>query len=85
MARITISDLRSTIEECNQLLQERKSKIGFVNQGRNGYQAVDEIAVDKEGNRIGSGVNRNVGCGTSRECIDYVWQAYHAEVRYPKK
>ena len=34
---------------------------------RNNYQTVDEYSVNENGERIGSGVDSNVACGTSRE------------------
>jgi len=75
MSRFTISDLRAGIEEFNNGLAEAGARVRFVEQGRNGYQAVDLYNVDPEGNRPDS-CQSMVGSGTSRE-------AYHeTQVRY---
>jgi len=68
MARFTITDLRRDIAKINGWMEEHGWAERLVEQGRNGYQAVDEYSVDADCNRIGSGVNRNVCCGSSREC-----------------
>ena len=75
MARFTITDLRRAIVKINGWMKEEGWPERFIEQGRNGYQAVDEYSVDADDNRIGSGVNRNICCGTSREC----GYAVHAE------
>ncbi len=59
--------LEESIEEYNSTLAQKGILIRFVSGGRNGYQAADEYSVDESGKRIGSGVNRNVACGSSRE------------------
>jgi len=81
MARqyFTVTDLRNTITDINYSLSTIGSKIRFETGGRNGYQAVDEYSVDDNGERIGSGVNRNVCCGSSRECSEATWVAYYNE------
>ena len=68
MSRFTITDLRRDIVKINGWMEEHGWPERLVAGGRNGYQAVDEFSVDADGNRIGSGVNRNVCCGSSREC-----------------
>ena len=68
MANFTITDLRKDIAKINGWMEEHGWTERLVEQGRNGYQAVDEYSVDADGNRIGSGVNCNVCCGSSREC-----------------
>lgn len=72
--RFTVKDLRSVIADINVLLEG--SPIRLIVGGRNGCQAVDEYPVDTDGNRIGSGINRNVCCGTSKECAFAAWQHY---------
>jgi hypothetical protein len=75
--RFTVKRLRENLEEMNQRLAEAGSEIQFLLSPRNNYQAVDEIAVDREGKRIGSGCVRNVGCGTSREVDGYCWDRFY--------
>lgn len=75
----TISCLRRNIAQINGWLESDGSTIRLIEQGRNGYQAVDEYSVDVDGNRIGSGVNRNVCCGSSRECYDAAVSHYYVE------
>jgi len=76
MSRFTISNLRADIAKINGYLLEEGSDTLLVEQGRNNYQGVDEYPIDAQGNRIGSGVNRNVCCGTPRECSDAAWSYY---------
>lgn len=60
--------LEDAVQEYNAALADKGSLTRFVVGGRNGYQAADEYTVDAEsGERIGSGVDCNVACGTSRE------------------
>lgn len=80
MARYTAKALANQIEMINGWLENGGSLIRFETGGRNGYNAVDEYSVDEDGKRIGSGVNRNVGCGTPRECAGYAEQAYYNEI-----
>lgn len=80
MARYTARALAERIETINGWLKDNGSIIRFEAGGRNGYNAVDEYSVDADGKRIGSGVNRNVGCGTPRECAGYAEQAYSDEI-----
>ena len=68
MARFTITDLRRDVVKINGWMEEHGWPERLEERGRNGYQAIDEYSVDAEGNRIGSGVNCNVCCGSSREC-----------------
>ena len=77
--RVTVTGLRAGIDELNCQLESDGSKIRLETGGRNGYQAVDEYSVDNDGERIGSGVNRNVCCGSSRECYDAAWTHYYHE------
>ena len=68
MGRYCVHDLGDDIDRYNEWLESAGSSNRLVCGGRNGYQAVDEYSVDADCNRIGSGVNRNVCCGSSREC-----------------
>ena len=79
MARFTITDLRVAVKKINEWCAEDGIPFRLIEQGRNGYQAIDEYSTELDGRRIGSGVNRNVCCGTSRECADaaHMW---HNEV-----
>ena len=70
MSRFSVTLLRAEIAKINGLLTDAGILTRLECGGRNGYQAVDEYSVDSDGNRIGSGVNKNVVCGTSRECSD---------------
>ncbi len=79
--RYTAKALAEQIETINGWLKDAGSLIRFETGGRNGYNAVDEYSVDADGNRIGSGVNRNIGCGTPRECAEYAETAYSNEYR----
>ena len=79
--RFTIKSLRQAIVDINECLENDGSSIRLEEGGRNGYQAVDEYSVDADGNRLGSGVNRNVCCGSSRECACASWEHYNAERR----
>jgi hypothetical protein len=81
MARYTAKQLEKYIDQVNVWLESAGSTIRFETGGRNGYDAVDEYSVDADGVRIGSGVNRNVGCGTPKECSDYAECAYSDEYR----
>lgn len=74
--RFTIIKLRNGIERINGWLADAGALVRFEVSGRNGYQAVDEYPVDADGNRIGTGVNRMVGSGTSRETHDAAYTAY---------
>ena len=72
-ARYTVSTLRSEIDKINGYLEYDGIPVRFEAGGRNGYQAVDEYSVDADCARIGSGVDRTVCCGSSRECGDAAW------------
>lgn len=76
MKRITPTDLRKTVDKINEYLKTDGIPLRFEREGRNNYQAVDEYKVHADGSRDGSGCNRNIGCGTSREVIAYCWEAY---------
>jgi hypothetical protein len=77
MTRFTPTNLQNVVDNRNLDLHLAGSTKRFEMQGRNGYQAVDEYSVDASGNRIGSGVDCNVGCGTSREVYQYVESRYY--------
>ena len=70
MARVTVVTLRNTVDEVNGWLEDAGLSTRLETGGRNGYQAVDEYSVLPDGSREGSGCNRNVCCGSSRECRD---------------
>lgn len=77
MSRFTITDLRSSIGLINAGLESNGALVRFVEQGRNGYQAVDEYPVNAKGERVGSHVTRMIGYGTSRGASDSAWVAYY--------
>jgi hypothetical protein len=81
MSRFTITDLRADLAKINGWMEEHGWSERLEESGRNGYQAVDEYSVDDDGNRIGSGVNRNVCCGSSRECSREARDHYSALYR----
>jgi hypothetical protein len=76
MSRFTITDLRKAIVKINGWMEDEGWPGRLEEHGRNGYQAIDEYSVDADGNRIGSGVNRNVCCGSSRECSNAAYAHY---------
>lgn len=78
--RYTPKQLDSEVSRINGLLAEMDADTRLESHGRNGYQAVDVYPVDSRGNRIGSGINCNVCCGTSRECGDAI-KHYYAAIR----
>jgi hypothetical protein len=78
MARFTITDLRRDIVKINGWMEDEGWPERFIEQGRNGYQAVDEYSVDANGVRIGSGVNRMICGGSSRECSAAAYAEYGA-------
>jgi len=80
MSRFTVKQLEETIAKINGWLKEAGATKRFIVGGRNGYQAVDEYTV-KDDVRVGSGVNGNVGCGTSRECSQHAHDHYNMIVR----
>jgi hypothetical protein len=77
MSRFTVKNLREEIAEINDLFAGDGFSIRYEVGARNGYQAVDEYSVHPDGSRNGSGVNRNICCGSSRECSDAAWTAYY--------
>ena len=89
MARYTITDLRDYVKNVNGWMAEINSDIRFETNGRNGYQAVDQYRVDENGDRIGSGVDRNVATGSSRECSnalsDHYGHLYRTHVEEARK
>ena len=74
------ADLEHAIGSANATLERHGSLIRTEQGGRNGYQAADEYSVDTDGLRTSSGVNRNIGCGTSREVAIYVSQWLASEL-----
>jgi len=77
MGKFTRSQLEANIEDYNSSMESHGILKRFISGGRNGYQAADEYSVDENGNRIGSGVDRNVGCGTSREVDSYCRERHY--------
>lgn len=79
MARrnVTVKDLRREIDKVNGYLAEGKFSFRLREAGRNGYQAVDAYFVHPDGTPHEDGAVRNVCCGTSRECIDAIWEDYN--------
>jgi hypothetical protein len=59
-------------------LEDGGYSVRLTTGGRNGYQAVDEYNVFPDGSRNGSGVNRNICCGTSRECVSAAYDYWNA-------
>lgn len=78
MARITVVTLRGSIAEINAWLEDGSYSVRLETGGRNGYQAVDEYSVWPDGSRNGSGVNRTVCCGSSRECVSAAYDYWNA-------
>jgi hypothetical protein len=74
MSRFTVRDLRAAVDEVNGCLANAGALVRLEEHGRNGYQAIDEYSVNRAGMRIGSGVNCNVCCGTSREVAYAAWE-----------
>ena len=75
MARYTISDLRNDVARYNGYLEEMGSSVRFREQGRNGYQAIDEYEIQAGGSWS---CMRMVGGGTSREVLGYMAERYGA-------
>ncbi|MHC4705123.1 MAG: hypothetical protein ACYTFQ_31625 [Planctomycetota bacterium] len=80
-ARYTVRNLRDDIDRINDWCYYDNIPLRLEVGGRNGYQAVDEYPVDADGKRIGTGVNRNVECGSSRECSHAAFAWYGAQVQ----
>jgi hypothetical protein len=80
-SRFTVVDLRSDIAKINGWLESEGAPFRLETGGRNGYQAVDEYPVDSAGSRIGTGVNRNVECGSSKDCSLAAFRHYGAWVQ----
>ena len=81
MSRYTISNLRTDIAKINDWCKSDGIPVRLIEQGRNGYQAIDEYPVDANGDRIGTYVNRNVCSGSSRECSQAAFAWYGAQVQ----
>jgi hypothetical protein len=77
-ARFTVVDLRADLSKINGWMEEHGWSERLEEGGRNGYQAVDEYSVHPDGSRNGSGVNRNVECGSARECSIAAHNHYNA-------
>lgn len=73
----TVTRLREEIAEINDNLEQGNFSFRLREQGRNGYQAVDEYFVYPDGAPMPSGAVRNVCCGSSRECGDAAWSHYY--------
>lgn len=84
--RITITDLRNTVEQYNRYLASCGSMKRLREQGRNGYQAVDIYTLDPDSKdrEFKNGCN-NLACGTARECCDHVYDFYNDEFRRIEK
>jgi len=80
--RITTRHLNELAESLNQQLEEKGSLLRIEIGGRNGYQAADCYRVDESGKRIGSGIERNIGCGTPREVCNYCKQWFWIELNH---
>jgi hypothetical protein len=78
MSRVTIATLRASIVTINDWLEKAGHSVRLEEGGRNGYQAVDEYSVHADGSRKGSGCNRNVCCGSSRECVAAAYDHWNA-------
>jgi len=79
MTRYTPKRLDEDINKINGWLEDCGSTRRLESQGRNGYQAIDQFSVDESGKRVGSWIDRNIRCGTSRECHEAALEFYHAE------
>jgi len=82
MSRVTVVTLRNAVAEVNGWLEDAGSTTRLETGGRNGYQAIDEYSVRPDGAREGSGCNRMVCGGSSRECRDAAygyWNDYSRE------
>ncbi len=79
-SRYTITNLRSDLEKLNSYLEEAGSLLRIEENGRNGYQAVDEYEIDESGERPNS-CRRMVCGGTSRECYDAAYDWYQGVIR----
>ena len=78
MTRVTVVTLRASIDEINGWLKDAGLSTRLETGGRNGYQAVDEYSVLPDGSRENSGCNRNVCCGSSRECVSAAYDYWNA-------
>ena len=79
--RYTGKMLREDVDKINGWCADDGIPVRLIVQGRNGYQAIDEYPVDESGLRIGTYVNRNVCCGSSRECGHAASQWYNEQHR----
>lgn len=77
MSRITNKDLKARVKAINLAMLASGSNWYFVEQGRNGYQAVDLYSVRRNGSETCQSM---VGGGSSREVIGYLEYAYLQDV-----
>jgi len=75
MSRYTITTLRADVAKINGWAADDGLSVRLEIGGRYGYQAIDEYPVNADGEREGTCINRNVECGSSRECgfAAYKW------------
>lgn len=77
MQRFTITDLREGVRFFNARLVAEGHNFFFVEQGRNGYQAVDAYNVRPDGSMS---CHHMVGGGTSREVHSYMESEYYSQL-----
>jgi hypothetical protein len=80
--KITVKDLRDSLAVLNAEFAREGSNYYLVEQGRNGYQAVDVYYTDVHGR---GHCMRNLQGGTSRECINeaaFFARKYAGELSY---
>jgi len=83
MSRFTITDLREGVRFFNARLIADGHNMYFVEQGRNGYQAVDAYTVRPDGS---VSCHHMVGGGTSREVHSYMETEFYQQLnRKPSK
>lgn len=83
--RITITVLRDTIEQYNDYLYSDGILFQFIDRARNGYQGVDLVAINPDRTRVDTRVLHNVELGTSKECVNKIYQEYSALYRQFEK
>lgn len=77
MSNVTNKDLKARVKAINFLMLASGSNWYFVEQGRNGYQAVDLYSVRSNGSIT---CEIMVGGGSSREVISYLESSYYDRV-----
>lgn len=70
MKRLTINDLKDTVNTRNSFLVHSGSNVFFKAKERNGYKAVDLYFIDNNGLEVCQG---NTEAGTPRECIERLY------------